>query len=68
MPTETELKFGVKCKNPECGDQVVLGRYSIPTDPNSDLRRFVWTGPWKLVCPTCGGTDSYNESDLCQCQ
>lgn len=62
MPTEK--KFGVVCKNPQCGEWIVLGTYVIPPDPKSSLRNFVWTGPWKLICPTCGDIRNYDETNL----
>jgi hypothetical protein len=60
----TEIKFGVECKNPQCGEHIVLGMYTIPLDTRGDLRNFVWTGPWKLTCPACGAAYFYNELDL----
>lgn len=58
----TERKFGVACKNAQCSDYIVLGIYSVPAQPGSDLHN--WTGPWKLTCPSCGSVYDYGQADL----
>lgn len=63
-----ERKFGVECKNPECGDWIVLGMHDL-TRPESrrDLLTYIQSGPWKLTCPTCGDAEDYDHFDLREC-
>jgi len=62
-----EKKFGVECKNPQCGECIVLGMYMKPPQSTRDFVNFVMVGHWKLTCRSCGDVYDYDQADLREC-
>jgi hypothetical protein len=62
-----QKRFGVECKNSQCGDCIILGMHMTTPQSTRDFVSFVMVGHWKLTCPSCGEANDYDQTDLREC-
>jgi hypothetical protein len=55
--------YGVECKNPACGERILLGEYMAQPERGRD---FAWIDkpPGFVRCPRCGEFYEYGQDDL----
>lgn len=56
--------YGVKCKTPDCGKPITLGKYVRPPSPKTEGISLLKVPPGKAFCDACGNTHEYLGADL----